>query len=134
MFENARNSVVGNTTISGSESVVTLEKDIITEYEKLVTNVDRMNQIITHMNTTEVLNLINKLRTLEKKVGLVYTLFKASVYSLVTADQDIGDGSGVGDGNNIFGGIGNRIGNGSGGADGIDNNAEKQQSTNRPIF
>ncbi|CAG8551455.1 8287_t:CDS:2 [Cetraspora pellucida] len=65
-----------------------LENDIILEYERLVSNIDKLNQTITRLNTTDVLVLIDKLRTLEKKVGLVYTLFKASVYSLVTADQN----------------------------------------------
>ncbi|RIB13766.1 DASH complex subunit Dad3 [Gigaspora rosea] len=64
-----------------------LENDVLLEYERLVSNIDRLNQTITRLNTTDVLVLIDKLRALEKKVGLVYTLFKASVYSLVTADQ-----------------------------------------------
>lgn len=75
----------------------------------------QMNQLITRINTTEVLNLINKLRTLEKKVGLVYTLFKASVYTLVTADQDIIDNSNDSDNRNRF-------------------SNEQRQNTNRPIF
>ncbi|CAG8456065.1 20802_t:CDS:2 [Dentiscutata erythropus] len=64
-----------------------LENDVLLEYERLVSNIDRLNQTITRLNTTDVLVLIDRLRALEKKVGLVYTLFKASVYSLVTADQ-----------------------------------------------
>ncbi|CAG8661318.1 40440_t:CDS:2 [Gigaspora margarita] len=64
-----------------------LENDVLLEYERLASNIDRLNQTITRLNTTDILVLIDKLRALEKKVGLVYTLFKASVYSLVTADQ-----------------------------------------------
>ncbi|KAG9291141.1 hypothetical protein G9A89_013013 [Geosiphon pyriformis] len=62
-----------------------LENDLRAEYEKLVAHVDKMKETITQMNTTDVVLLIDKLRSLEKKVGLVYTLFRASVYSLVTA-------------------------------------------------
>ncbi|CAG8618337.1 12300_t:CDS:2, partial [Acaulospora colombiana] len=72
-------SSVGNVTVNGGENVTTLEKDIITEYEKLTANVDRD----------------------------------------------------VGDGNNAFGGVVNRIGDDN--ADEIGNNTERR-NTNRPIF
>ncbi|RIA84942.1 DASH complex subunit Dad3-domain-containing protein [Glomus cerebriforme] len=68
-----------------------LEKDILKEYGKLSSHIEKVNETITHMNTNDIALLVDKLRALEKKIGLVYTLFKASVYSLVTAtDQENG--------------------------------------------
>ena len=95
---------------------INLEKDILSEYEKLGCHIDKvkcfaffflptlnetkysiymfffkLNATITHMNTNEIVVLVDKLRILEKKIGLVYTLFKASVYSLsliTTSDQE----------------------------------------------
>jgi len=49
----------------------------------------KMNHTISQMNGTDVVLLVDKLRTLEKKAGLVYTLFKASVYALVTSIQEL---------------------------------------------
>ena len=40
------------------------------------------------MNTTDIIILIDRLRTMEKKVGLVYTLFRASAYSLVNNNSE----------------------------------------------
>ncbi|CAG8591225.1 6143_t:CDS:2 [Ambispora leptoticha] len=62
-----------------------IENDVLIEYEKLASNVEQMKDLVTTMNTTDVPILNEKLRLLEKKMGVVYTLFKASVYSLVTA-------------------------------------------------
>ncbi|CAG8434170.1 14686_t:CDS:2 [Funneliformis caledonium] len=74
---------------STNVSPINLEKDILSEYEKLGSHIDKINVTITQMNTSDIVILVDKLRTLEKKIGLVYTLFKASVYSLITAsDQE----------------------------------------------
>ncbi|CAI2167187.1 7091_t:CDS:2 [Funneliformis geosporum] len=68
---------------------INFEKDILSEYEKLSSHINKINVTITQMNTSDIVILVDKLRALEKKIGLVYTLFKASVYSLITAsDQE----------------------------------------------
>lgn len=41
-----------------------------------------MNQLVAETNDGEVVDLIDKLRVLEKKMSLVFTFFKASLYSL----------------------------------------------------
>jgi hypothetical protein len=41
-----------------------------------------MNQLVAETNDAEVVALIDKLRVLEKKMSLVFTFFKASLYSL----------------------------------------------------
>ncbi|CAO3564161.1 unnamed protein product [Mortierella alpina] len=40
------------------------------------------------MNAVDVAQLIDKIRTVERKMGLVYTLFKSSVYSVSKQNQD----------------------------------------------
>ncbi|GBB83627.1 hypothetical protein RclHR1_10320005 [Rhizophagus clarus] len=68
------------------------EKDILEEYQKLSSHINKINETIIHINTNDIEILVDKLRSLEKKFGLVYTLFKASVYSLVTSnDQENGN-------------------------------------------
>lgn len=42
----------------------------------------QMNQLVADTNDAEVVALIDKLRVLEKKMSLVFTFFKASLYSL----------------------------------------------------
>jgi glutamine synthetase type III len=46
-----------------------------------------MNTVITSMNTEQVSLLTDKLREIERKFGLVYTLFRASVYAIVKDDE-----------------------------------------------
>ncbi|CAG8460231.1 3022_t:CDS:2 [Paraglomus occultum] len=76
-------------TLQQPATVSGLEHTILFEYETLVNNVEKMNHTISQMNGTDVVLLVDKLRTLEKKAGLVYTLFKASVYALVTSIQEL---------------------------------------------
>jgi hypothetical protein len=47
-----------------------------------------MNQLVAETNDGEVVDLIDKLRALEKKMSLVFTFFKASLYSLNMWQQD----------------------------------------------
>jgi hypothetical protein len=47
-----------------------------------------MNQLVAETNDAEVVALIDKLRVLEKKMSLVFTFFKASLYSLNMWQQE----------------------------------------------
>ncbi|KAJ2955579.1 hypothetical protein NQZ79_g8428 [Umbelopsis isabellina] len=60
----------------------TLEDAVIQETQLLVENINKMNQLVAETNDAEVVALIDKLRVLEKKMSLVFTFFKASLYSL----------------------------------------------------
>ncbi|KAG2180269.1 hypothetical protein INT43_004058 [Umbelopsis isabellina] len=60
----------------------TLEDAVIQETQMLVENINKMNQLVAETNDAEVVALIDKLRVLEKKMSLVFTFFKASLYSL----------------------------------------------------
>ncbi|KAI8088697.1 uncharacterized protein BX664DRAFT_358352 [Halteromyces radiatus] len=59
----------------------TLEDAIISETQILVDNITRLNDLVTRTNQEEVLQLIEKLRRVEKKMSLVFTFFQASMYS-----------------------------------------------------
>ncbi|RGB39291.1 DASH complex subunit Dad3-domain-containing protein [Rhizophagus diaphanus] len=72
-----------------SNNNASLEKDILNEYQKLSSHIEKINETIIHINTNDIEILVDKLRSLEKKFGLVYTLFKASVYSVVTSNENV---------------------------------------------
>jgi len=65
-----------------------IEDAVINEFEQLVSNIGHMNNLITQMNRSDVEQLIDKLRRLEQKMSLVFTLFKASVYSLTESQTE----------------------------------------------
>ncbi|KAI8583004.1 hypothetical protein K450DRAFT_277881 [Umbelopsis ramanniana AG] len=66
----------------------TVEDAIISETQALVENIKKMNQLVAETNDAEVVALIDKLRILEKKMSLVFTFFKASLYSLNMWQQE----------------------------------------------
>jgi hypothetical protein len=46
-----------------------------------------MQAVIVQLNTNQVPALADKLREIERKSGLVYTLFKASIYSVIKDNE-----------------------------------------------
>lgn len=59
------------------------EAAVIAEYQKLVANLSTINSRVTtlaHMPTSQVLD---NLRVVERKTGLVFTLFKSSVWAIL---------------------------------------------------
>ncbi|KAI8053743.1 DASH complex subunit Dad3-domain-containing protein [Syncephalis plumigaleata] len=69
------------------ENMNALRDEVLKEYKQLAYNIDQMNTVIVSMNTEQVPLLTDKLREIERKFGLVYTLFKASVYAIVKDDE-----------------------------------------------
>ncbi|RUS30360.1 DASH complex subunit Dad3-domain-containing protein [Jimgerdemannia flammicorona] len=65
-----------------------IEDAVINEFEQLVSNIAHMNNLVARMNTTDVEQLVDKLRRLEQKMSLVFTLFKASIYSLTESQTE----------------------------------------------
>ncbi|KAL1919885.1 uncharacterized protein VTP21DRAFT_1817 [Calcarisporiella thermophila] len=61
------------------------EKGIILACEQLLSNINELNSTITEMNNQDMVEAIEKLRGVERKMGLVHTLFKASLYSIASA-------------------------------------------------
>ncbi|KAF9574060.1 hypothetical protein EC968_007452 [Mortierella alpina] len=63
-------------------------KEILGEYTKVAVKLEHINATLQEMNAVDVAQLIDKIRTVERKMGLVYTLFKSSVYSVSKQNQD----------------------------------------------
>ena len=56
---------------------------MLTEYKRLVDNLQALNSRITALATKPTSELLDNLRTVERKTGLVFTLFKSSVWAIL---------------------------------------------------
>ncbi|KAI1846550.1 hypothetical protein JX266_007447 [Neoarthrinium moseri] len=70
-----------------------LEQEVLEEYERLAENMKKMATILDTMANQPTTEILDGLRELERKTSLVFTLLKASVYSIVL-QQEIDWGSG----------------------------------------
>ncbi|KAI1388898.1 DASH complex, subunit Dad3 [Hypoxylon trugodes] len=80
-----------------------LEQEVLDEYERLAENMKKASHIISLVYLANVLDtmagqptteILDGLRELERKTSLVFTLLKASVYSIVLQQEiDWGDQS-----------------------------------------
>ncbi|KAK4122696.1 hypothetical protein N657DRAFT_575358 [Parathielavia appendiculata] len=70
-----------------------LEQEVLDEYERLAENMRKMATLLDHLATAPATDILDGLRELERKTSLVFTLLKASVYSIVL-QQEIGWGEG----------------------------------------
>ncbi|KAF9931949.1 hypothetical protein FBU30_009244 [Linnemannia zychae] len=61
-------------------------KELLAEYAKLAAKLEHINETLTDMNAVEIAQLIDKIRMVERKMSLVYTLFKQSVYFVTMQD------------------------------------------------
>lgn len=52
-----------------------------TEYKHMLIFCVQINGLIVEMNNAQILDMIDKLRKIEKKMSLVYTFFKASMFT-----------------------------------------------------
>ncbi|RUS20676.1 DASH complex subunit Dad3-domain-containing protein [Endogone sp. FLAS-F59071] len=71
-----------------TQTMKPIEDAVVHELEQLVSNIGQMNNLVAEMNRSDVEQLIDKLRRLEQKMSLVFTLFKASVYSLTESQTE----------------------------------------------
>ncbi|KAG0371134.1 DASH complex subunit Dad3-domain-containing protein [Gamsiella multidivaricata] len=63
-------------------------KELLGEYAKLATKLEHINETLQEMNAVDIAQLIDKIRIVERKMGLVYTLFKSSVYTVTVQHQE----------------------------------------------
>ncbi|RDL37211.1 Uncharacterized protein BP5553_04644 [Venustampulla echinocandica] len=80
-----------------SEDLTPLEQDVLDEYERLSENMKRLAALLDNMAGRPTAEVLDGLRQLERKTSLVFTLLKASVYSIVL-QQEIYSGDQGGDG------------------------------------
>ncbi|EPY50197.1 DASH complex subunit Dad3 [Schizosaccharomyces cryophilus OY26] len=67
-----------------------LQKQVLDEYTKLAMNMDALAKLLHEMVYNPTNNILDSLRELEKEIGLVHTLFKASVWAIL-ADLETQD-------------------------------------------
>ncbi|CDS05578.1 hypothetical protein LRAMOSA08106 [Lichtheimia ramosa] len=68
----------------------TLEDAIISETQRFVDNIARLNTLVASTNDDQVKPLLDKLRSVERKMSLVSTSFQTSWYGR-KHDQDFAD-------------------------------------------
>ncbi|KAG0642020.1 DASH complex subunit Dad3-domain-containing protein [Tuber brumale] len=102
---------------SGPSLLTPLEQEILDEYSRLLHNMNNLSTSIATIAGTPTAKILDSMRGLERKTGLVFTLLKASVYSMVLQQQlDVEGREGEGGG----GDGGERYGKGEGGGGGED--------------
>jgi len=86
------------TTLPGTanEDLTPLEQDVLDEYERLAENMKKLASLLDAMAGKPTAEILDGLRQLERKTSLVFTLLKASVYSIVL-QQEIYSGDQVGE-------------------------------------
>ncbi|KAK6515675.1 hypothetical protein TWF506_007990 [Arthrobotrys conoides] len=64
-----------------------LEREVLDEYRALLQNLTQLSTTIGTMANQPTSQTIDSLRLLERKTGLVSTLMKASVYSIILQQE-----------------------------------------------
>ncbi|ORY06653.1 DASH complex subunit Dad3-domain-containing protein, partial [Clohesyomyces aquaticus] len=72
---------------SPSETLTPLEQEVLDEYARLLGNLNNMSTILASLAANPSAEILDALRGLERKTSLVFTLLKASVYSIVLNQQ-----------------------------------------------
>ncbi|KAF8918893.1 DASH complex subunit Dad3-domain-containing protein [Mucidula mucida] len=72
---------------TGHAELTTLEADVLWEYAKLAQNVKQVAAKSKVLTKDPDEMLLARLRELEKKMGLVMTLFKASIWGVINEQQ-----------------------------------------------
>ncbi|GAA5964381.1 hypothetical protein JCM3765_006396 [Sporobolomyces pararoseus] len=74
--------------MSSSQILITkLEQQVLDEYSLVARNLDEMAAVVQRLSAVQP-QLLAELRPLERKLGLVFTLFKASVWSILRQRED----------------------------------------------
>ncbi|KAF2166076.1 hypothetical protein M409DRAFT_23804 [Zasmidium cellare ATCC 36951] len=68
-----------------------LEQEVLDEYARLVGNLDDLAGVLNDLASRPSAEILDALRGLERKTSTVFTLLKASVYSIVL-QQEVGGG------------------------------------------
>ncbi|KAG4302691.1 hypothetical protein PCANB_001097 [Pneumocystis canis] len=65
------------------DSLSPLEIGLLQEYTRLVQNLNKLSNILYVLAHTPMVHVLDALSGLERKIGLVFTLFKASVWAIL---------------------------------------------------
>ncbi|KAJ1338510.1 DASH complex [Microdochium nivale] len=80
-------SVPGSAGVAGPEDLSPLEQEVLDEYERLADNMRKLASVLDDMADRPTGEILDGLRELERKTSLVFTLLKASVYSIVLQQE-----------------------------------------------
>ncbi|KAI9772540.1 MAG: hypothetical protein M1840_000745 [Geoglossum simile] len=69
------------------DTLTPLEQEILDEYARLLGNMNKLSTTLNDLADSPTAQVLDSLRGLERKMGLVFTLLKASVYSIVLQTQ-----------------------------------------------
>ncbi|GAB7352480.1 hypothetical protein MBLNU459_g2887t1 [Dothideomycetes sp. NU459] len=72
---------------SGEESLTSLEHEVLEEYSKLAGNLETLSTLLADLASRPSAEILDALRGLERKTSTVFTLLKASVYSIVLQQE-----------------------------------------------
>ncbi|CAA7271600.1 unnamed protein product [Cyclocybe aegerita] len=86
----ASNDIFAVNPYESHPSLTPLEAAVLWEYAKLAQHVRMVTQKTRQLNEEPDKVMLAKLRVLEKKMGLVLTLFKASVWGVINEQPDPG--------------------------------------------
>ncbi|CAD6503594.1 BgTH12-03254 [Blumeria graminis f. sp. triticale] len=75
------------TAHSWNTQLTVLEQDVLDEYARLDENLRTLACKLDELANCPTTEIMDGLRQLERKSGLVYTLLKASVYSIVLQQE-----------------------------------------------
>ncbi|KAK9433863.1 DASH complex subunit Dad3-domain-containing protein [Lipomyces doorenjongii] len=64
-----------------------LEQDLLNEYKRLSQNLNILSGQLAKMASVPTPEILDNLRVLERKMAIVFTLLKASVYSIFLQQQ-----------------------------------------------
>jgi DASH complex subunit DAD3 len=72
-----------------------LEQQVLDEYARLLGNLNNLSDLLAYLAANPSPEILDSLRGLERSTSLVFTLLKASVYSIVLnlEDRNAQDGS-----------------------------------------
>ncbi|KAK4987387.1 hypothetical protein LTR66_007610 [Elasticomyces elasticus] len=76
--------------VSGEESLSPLEQEVLDEYARLAGNLGNLSNILADLAAKPSAEILDALRGLERKTTTVFTLLKASVYSIVLQQEIFG--------------------------------------------
>ncbi|KAF2131331.1 hypothetical protein P153DRAFT_364929 [Dothidotthia symphoricarpi CBS 119687] len=76
-----------NTAGADSDALSPLEQEVLDEYARLLGNLNTMSTLLSSLSDAPSAAILDGLRGLERKTSLVFTLLKASVYSIVLNQQ-----------------------------------------------
>ncbi|KAJ9667558.1 hypothetical protein H2201_002427 [Coniosporium apollinis] len=89
-------SAGGARSSSSPESLTALEQEVLDQYARLLGNLNNMSTILSELAANPSAEILDALRGLERKTTTVFTLLKASVYSIVLQQQMYGEEEGGG--------------------------------------